>query len=57
MSQYTPPVILVRTWLQLISLNSEKEARDHAKKMINDNFGSVDLAIIYLEQNQFKKTG
>jgi hypothetical protein len=54
MSQYAPPLILVNTWLQLISSNYEPEATEHAKKMINRNFGSVDLAIAYLEQKQIK---
>ena len=36
----------------LINLSSSDEARDHAKRMINRNFGSVDLAITYLEQSQ-----
>ena len=38
----------------LINLSSSDEAIDHAKRMINRNFGSVDLAIAYLEQNQVK---
>ena len=54
MSQYIPPIVLVKTWLQLINLSVEKEVRAHAKRMINRNFGSVDLAIAYLEQNQIK---
>ena len=35
----------------LINLSSSDEARDHAKRMINRNVGSVDLAITYLEQS------
>jgi hypothetical protein len=50
MAAYTPPPILVLTWLQLLSLNSEPEAAAHAKQMINRNFGSVDLATMYLQQ-------
>jgi hypothetical protein len=57
MSHYAPPPILVNTWLQLLGLNSEKEASDHALRMINKNFGSIDLAIMYLEQCQLKKAG
>jgi hypothetical protein len=57
MSTYTPPPVLVNTWLQLISQNSEPEAIEHAKNMINRNFGSVDLAIMYLHQCQLKKAG
>jgi hypothetical protein len=52
MSEYCPPPVLVKTWLMLINLSSSDEARDHAKRMINRNFGSVDLAITYLEQSQ-----
>lgn len=51
MSKYCPPPVLVKTWLMLINLRSSDEARDHAKRMINSNFGSVDLAITYLEQS------
>jgi len=52
MAQYIPPIVLVKTWLQLVNFSTEKEARDHSKRMINRNFGSVDLAITYIEQNQ-----
>lgn len=52
MSQYIPPIVLVKTWLQLVNFSTEKEVRDHSKRMINRNFGSVDLAITYIEQNQ-----
>jgi hypothetical protein len=52
MSEYCPPPVLVKTWLMLINLSSSDEARDHAKRMVNRNFGSVDLAITYLEQSQ-----
>ena len=57
MTSYTPPPILVNTWLQLLGLNSEPETSYHAKKMLIRNFGSVDLAIVYLEQCQLKKAG
>jgi hypothetical protein len=52
MSQYIPPIALVKTWLQLVSFSTEEEARNYSKRMINRNFGSIDLAIIYIEQNQ-----
>jgi len=57
MSHYCPPPVLVKTWLMLIDLRSSAEARAHAKRMINRNFGSVDLAFAYLEQNQQQKAG
>ncbi len=52
MPQYNPPIALIKTWLQLVSFSTEKEVSDHSKRMINRNFGSVDLAITYIEQNQ-----
>jgi hypothetical protein len=52
MSQYNPPIALVKTWLQLVNFSTEKEAKDHSQRMINRNFGSIDLAIIYIEQSQ-----
>jgi hypothetical protein len=57
MSHYIPPIVLVKTWLQLVNFCTEKEVRDHSKRMINRNFGSVDLAITYVEQNQQQKAG
>jgi hypothetical protein len=57
MSQYAPPPILVITWLQIIGSDIEPEATEHAKRMINTNFGSIDLAVMYLEQCQLKKAG
>jgi hypothetical protein len=56
MSQYCPPTVLVKTWLLLINSRSSDEARVRAKKMINLNFGSVDLATIYLEQSHSDNT-
>ena len=55
MPQYIPPIVIVKTWLQLINFNTKKEVRDLSKRMINQNFGSVDLAIIYIEQNQARQ--
>jgi hypothetical protein len=52
MSSCNPPIALVKTWLQLVSFSTEKEVSDHSKRMINKNFGSVDLEITYIEQNQ-----
>jgi hypothetical protein len=56
MSQYCPPPVLMKTWLMLIDLRSSDEARAHGKRMIDVNFGSVDLAIIYLEQSHSDNT-
>jgi hypothetical protein len=52
MTQNNPPIVLVKTWLQLVNFSTEEEVRNHSKRMINRNFGSIDLAIIYIEQNQ-----
>ena len=50
-----PPIVLVKTWLQLTSNSHEKEARMHAKKMIANTFGSVDIAIEYIEQSSINQ--
>jgi len=50
MSPPIPPIVLVRTWLQLLRADADKEAKTHARKMLNNVFGSVDLAVEYLEQ-------
>jgi hypothetical protein len=52
MTQNNPPIVLVKTWLQLVNFSTEEEVRNHSQRMINRNFGSIDLAIIYIEQNQ-----
>jgi hypothetical protein len=52
MTQNNPPIVLVKTWLQLVNFSTEEEVRNHSKRMINRNFGSIDLAIIYIEQSQ-----
>jgi disulfide oxidoreductase YuzD len=32
-----------------VSFSTEKEVRNHPKRMINRNFGSVELTITYIE--------
>lgn len=48
----TYPNSLVRTWLFLSQATDPKlqAAKDDARKQLNRIFGSVELAIIYLEQ-------
>ena len=55
MSPPIPPIVLVRTWLQLLRADTDEEARTHARKMLNNVFGSVDLAVEYLEQIELAK--
>ena len=45
-----PPIVLVRTWLQLLRADTDDEAKIHARKMLNNVFGSVDIAVEYVEQ-------
>lgn len=55
MSPPIPPIVLVQTWLQLLRADTDEEARTHAKKMLNHVFGSVDLAVKYVEQTELKE--
>jgi hypothetical protein len=63
MSSYTlpktiqPPILLVKTWFQIMCSQEDPEAISHAQKMIERNFGSVDLAVMYLEKCKQKKVG
>ena len=57
MNAYNPPTtLLVRTWFQILSSQEDPEALKHAKQIIERNFGSVELACLYLEQVEQKKT-
>ncbi|MGK0269852.1 MAG: hypothetical protein ACI88H_000485 [Cocleimonas sp.] len=47
---YTPSIVLVKTWLDVLRSNVDKEATLHVKHKLVRNFGSVDLAVMYLEQ-------
>ena len=49
---YNPPVALVKTWLQVLRSDVDKEAIRHVKNMLVCNFGSVDLAVMYVEQQR-----
>jgi hypothetical protein len=51
------PLMLVKTWLYILTSEDEEDeedARRHAKKMLNDAFGSVEFAIMYLENHEEK---
>jgi hypothetical protein len=47
---YTPPVALVNTWLEVFCSNYDEEATQRVKNKLEHNFGSVDLAVMYIEQ-------
>jgi hypothetical protein len=47
---YTPPVALVNTWLEVFRSNYDEEATQRVKNKLERNFGSVDLAVMYIEQ-------
>jgi hypothetical protein len=49
-----PPVMLVKTWLYILTSADEEDARRHAKRMLLDVFGSVEVAIMYLEDHEEK---
>jgi hypothetical protein len=45
----TPPVILVQTWLQLLQSDMELKAKSEVENKIVKIFGSIEIAIIYLQ--------
>lgn len=46
----TPPVILVKTWLQLLQSDMEQEAKREVEDKIINAFGSIEIAIIYMSE-------
>jgi hypothetical protein len=49
MSQQPPPIVLVKTWLQLLQSDMEPEAKIKVERKIVKAFGSVEIAIMYLQ--------
>ncbi|MFT6928454.1 MAG: hypothetical protein ACJAZP_004106 [Psychromonas sp.] len=45
-----PPQILVKTWLQLLQSDLEHEAKKEVENKIVKAFGSIEIAIIYLQE-------
>jgi hypothetical protein len=45
-----PPVILVKTWLQLLQSDMDQAAKSDAENKIVKVFGSIDIAIVYLQE-------
>ena len=46
-----PPLILVKTWFELLQHAEEKDARDHAQEMLIGAFGSQQAVLDYLKSN------
>ena len=44
-----PPVILVKTWLQLLQSDMDQKAKNEVENKIVAVFGSIEIAIIYLQ--------
>jgi hypothetical protein len=45
-----PPVILVKTWLQLLQSDMDQEAKLEVENKIIKVFGSIEIAIIYMQE-------
>ncbi|MFT6992935.1 MAG: hypothetical protein ACJASL_004936 [Paraglaciecola sp.] len=45
-----PPVILVKTWLQLLQSDMDKEAKNEVENKIEKVFGNTEIAIMYLQE-------
>lgn len=46
-----PPVALVRTWVNLLNSNEDKEVKDHAEKMLTTAFGDILKAASFCIKN------
>jgi hypothetical protein len=46
-----PPLILVKTWLQLLQSDMEQQAKREVEDKILNIFGSIEVAIVYLQDS------
>jgi hypothetical protein len=46
-----PPVVLFKTWLQLLQSDMDKEAKNEVENKVLKVFGSIEIAIMYLQEN------
>ncbi|MFA3791651.1 hypothetical protein AB6T38_11075 [Aliiglaciecola sp. SL4] len=46
-----PPVVLVKTWLQVLKSDIDKDYKNEVENKIIKVFGNIEIAIIYLEEN------
>ena len=51
MKQPTPPIVLIKSWIELLNLPSDDEAHIQAKRMLVRAFGSIEFAYMYAEDN------
>tara|TARA_R110001592_G_C13182613_1_gene751112 strand:- start:5776 stop:5946 length:171 start_codon:yes stop_codon:yes gene_type:complete len=49
-----PPLVLVKTWLDLIKSNEQKEIKEHATKMLISSFGSLENVVNYCNKHGLK---
>jgi hypothetical protein len=42
--------MLVKTWLQLLQSDMDKEAKNEVENKIVNVFGSIEIAIMYLQE-------
>ena len=46
-----PPVVLVKTWLQLLKSDMEQQAKREVEDKILNVFGSIEVAVVYLQDS------
>ena len=49
-----PPVVLVRTWINLLTSSEEKEVKDRAAEMLLNAFGNMKNAVAFAEKHQIR---
>lgn len=50
-----PPLVLVKTWYELLCQDKDIEARKHAEKMLMGAFGTQEAVGYYLQKLQLIK--
>ena len=50
-SDREPPLILVKTWVNILNSNEAREVKDHAERMLTSAFGDIQTAAAFCIKN------
>ena len=54
LEQRTPPVVLVKTWVHLISSSESEEVKSRASCMLLNSFDSIQAAAQFCREHEIK---
>lgn len=51
MKQKDPPIVLVKTWVSLLTSSHDKQVKDRAKEMLINAFGDIKSVASFCAKN------